>query len=297
MANRHFAGIGDVWKHLPLGELLSSLAVDEYWESHAGCATYPLSPSEARDYGAYRVLEQAECSAAVARSAYAQILRAHAAQGRYPGTPQIALELLGRSPAHLLFCDTDPDSVATITQAAHELGIDPSRLTVSDDDGVMALSAALDAVEEWDASGVFVLIDPHDPFGDTDSRTTPLDLFFRCALAGARALLWYGFETLEEQRGFMDHTHPVCTRHGLEPTDGRLWRGEVYPAFLEHPDHRPDPALIGAGLICANLPPTARAACEEAGRAMEDVYRDAEVGGFAASITFRPRKGLLFHGA
>ena len=43
MANQHYGKIGDVWKHLPLAEILGMLKPTEYWESHAGSTRYPLS--------------------------------------------------------------------------------------------------------------------------------------------------------------------------------------------------------------------------------------------------------------
>ncbi len=38
MANRHFGRIGDVWKHLPLAEILLLETPRRYWETHAGSA-------------------------------------------------------------------------------------------------------------------------------------------------------------------------------------------------------------------------------------------------------------------
>gem|GEM_PF-3449085 len=35
MANKHFGSIGDIWKHLPLAEILEIERPRNYWESHA----------------------------------------------------------------------------------------------------------------------------------------------------------------------------------------------------------------------------------------------------------------------
>jgi hypothetical protein len=53
MANIHYGNIGDVWKHLPLAEILSMEAPNTYWESHAGSSQYPLTHSAERDYGVF----------------------------------------------------------------------------------------------------------------------------------------------------------------------------------------------------------------------------------------------------
>src|SRR5919201_4868027 len=50
MANPHFARIGDVWKHGPLVEVLTTMRPDLYAETHAGSAAYQLTPSPERGY-------------------------------------------------------------------------------------------------------------------------------------------------------------------------------------------------------------------------------------------------------
>ena len=62
MANVHYAQIGDVWKHLPLAEVLGIEVPRRYLESHAGSASYPLTPSAERSYGVLHFVSEAECS-------------------------------------------------------------------------------------------------------------------------------------------------------------------------------------------------------------------------------------------
>src|SRR2546422_7597359 len=45
--NHHFAELGDVWKHLPLAEVLRVNPPRLYWETHAGSASYLLTESAA----------------------------------------------------------------------------------------------------------------------------------------------------------------------------------------------------------------------------------------------------------
>src|SRR5829696_8752555 len=74
MANVHYARIGDVWKHLPLAEVLAIERPGSYWESHAGSSTYPLTRSPERDYGVFLFLERAGSSSALKGSAYRRLL-------------------------------------------------------------------------------------------------------------------------------------------------------------------------------------------------------------------------------
>jgi hypothetical protein len=57
--NNHFAELGDVWKHLPLAEILRVNPPRVYWETHAGSASYVLTESPSRLHGALRFLSLA----------------------------------------------------------------------------------------------------------------------------------------------------------------------------------------------------------------------------------------------
>ena len=57
--NNHFAELGDVWKHLPLAEILRVDPPHAYWETHAGSASYLLTESASRLHGALRFLSLA----------------------------------------------------------------------------------------------------------------------------------------------------------------------------------------------------------------------------------------------
>ena len=68
MANRHFAKVADVWKHLPLVEVLSIERPRRYWESHAGSAVYEMADDAERRYGALAFIEVTPLQPALARS-------------------------------------------------------------------------------------------------------------------------------------------------------------------------------------------------------------------------------------
>ena len=73
MANRHFAKVADVWKHLPLVEVLSIERPRRYWESHAGSAFYEIAEDDAER----------------------QVQRTHVHRGRSPPTGARPLSLSG----------------------------------------------------------------------------------------------------------------------------------------------------------------------------------------------------------
>jgi 23S rRNA A2030 N6-methylase RlmJ len=75
MANRHFAKLADVWKHLSLAEVLSIERPRNCWESHAGNATYAMIDDAERRYGALRFAELAPALPVPAGSRYLAHLR------------------------------------------------------------------------------------------------------------------------------------------------------------------------------------------------------------------------------
>ena len=81
MANRHFAELGDVWKHLPLAEVLRLNPPQHYWETHAGSLCYPLTASPTRVHGALRFLKRAALDPDLIGCAYLAALQAEVSHG------------------------------------------------------------------------------------------------------------------------------------------------------------------------------------------------------------------------
>ena len=125
MANPFYGNIGDVWKHLALGAILTAERPRQYWESHAGSAGYPLTHAPNRDFGAFRFLAGAPTDPALRASAYFRVLAAHAAAAApvYPGSPLLAMDVLGGPARRLLFCDLDGASLADIGARARAAGL------------------------------------------------------------------------------------------------------------------------------------------------------------------------------
>ena len=283
MANAHFAEIGDVWKHLPLAEVLAIERPDRYWETHAGSALYPLTPSARRDYGAYRVLAHAGQAPAIDRSMYLRLLRRLAPAGagaRYPGSAYIAMAVLGPAVGEYRLADTDPDSAADLRKAAARLA-GPDRVEVVEGDGVTALVEAFSRLEPAAASTTFALIDPSPPLAPTAGGRSPAELWAMLASRGVKAMLWYGFSTVADRAEMA----AAVDRHGVE---GRLWAGEITVAgFGPHPPAW-DPGVPGCGIVCANLSEQATAACEELGTALRSIYANAVLpNGADGSLHFR----------
>lgn len=70
MANRRFGKVADVWRHLPLGEILRVEQPTVYGETHAGSAGYSPVDDPERRFGIWRFLEVATTAPVLADSGY-----------------------------------------------------------------------------------------------------------------------------------------------------------------------------------------------------------------------------------
>src|SRR2546430_14407572 len=190
--NNHFAELGDVWKHLPLADILRITPPRHYWETHAGSASYALTESPSRLHGALRFLSCAPRDPDLRGCAYLQALRS--SPGHNPGSTALAMQTLGKT-ATYLFCDVDPESAATLRAAT--AGFEAQ---VIEADGVSATYRAAQ-LARVDPGDVLVPLDPFDPYERvTGQNKTPAELAACPARAGHRPSHWYGYRPLGRRR-------------------------------------------------------------------------------------------------
>jgi 23S rRNA A2030 N6-methylase RlmJ len=269
MANRHFAKLADVWKHLPLAEVLAVDRPRHYWESHAGSAVYRMTDDPERRFGALRLGAVAADHPDLAGSRYLAGLRAlNGGPGgplaRYPGSAWLAMHELGRAADYLL-CDTDPASADDLRAAAAERGV-ADRVEVLAADGRDALAAALAAA--GDPGAVLAHVDPYDPRSRGEAGLSALDLARRIVDTGAGLVYWYGYDRPDQRGWALDEL--------AAGTTGRpLWGGDIRVASVAPPAVVDGGNLgdattpgTGFGIVCAHVSPAATDACRRLGEAL-----------------------------
>src|SRR6266536_2169837 len=128
--NNHFAELGDVWKHLPLAEILHVDPPRAYWETHAGSASYPLTESPSRLHGALRFLSLAPYDPDLGSCAYLAALRHE--PGVYPGTRGAwgcGVVLANATETETRICERLGRGLERISEGDLVEGNDPSRLS------------------------------------------------------------------------------------------------------------------------------------------------------------------------
>jgi hypothetical protein len=270
MANRHFAKLADVWKHLPLVEILSIERPGSYWESHAGSAVYSMVDDAERGYGARRFVEVAPRFGALSRSRYADHLAAmNPSPGRltwYPGSPMLAMRELGAGCSYL-FCDVAGESVADLEAAAARLQVE-SRVRVVGSDGMTALHQALDSTT---ADGTILAhIDPYDPRAIGPCGLSAFDLACELVEREVGLVYWYGYDRPDQRAWAFDE---LCRRSGTRTA----WCGDVMVASdrVDQTDGDLGAATTsgtGFGVVCDNVSADAISACRQLGEELARAY-------------------------
>jgi len=256
VANSHFANFGDVWKHLPLAEVLRLKPAGQYWETHAGSATYGLTSSLTRAHGACRFLSEAPTDPVLGATEYLAALRA--IPGTYPGSAALASRVLGSGCRYLL-CDLDPESAESLRAMGHDHRLD---LRVVEGDGVSTIQREA-AITNARPADVFVHIDPYDPFErSTPDAWTPIELAGELAARGYRLLYWYGYESVDD-RGWAKSA--ISSR----APQAEVWCGDMLvPSPFVYPER---PGTWGCGIVLANMTSVEAEACHRLGTALERI--------------------------
>lgn len=272
MANRHFGRIGDVWKHLPLLEVLSLERPKQYWESHAGSASYPLTHSPDRDYGVYWFLDHAGGDSLLAASRYLESLRGLPRSGHYPhiypGSAELAMIQLGVNAERYVFCDLDSKSVQSLQSSAEEKSL-AARVEVIHGDGMDTIWDQAQGLGPQQRGEVVIHIDPFDPFESSPARgLSAIDLARELSALGCKVIYWYGLDSVSDSSWAFNEI--------LEHSSGPVWCGEVSvdpagsPMLLEG-------ILLGCGIVGTNLSSEAIDTLIGLGRALEAIYREARL--------------------
>ncbi len=277
MANRYFGNIGDIWKHLPLAEILTIERPHHYWESHAGSAQYPLTHSMERDYGVFYFTENAAESPILSTSVYLSILKSFKQNGQlmaYPGSPLIAMNLLRYIGETFLFCDIDSESLVNIRVSASEIGIPDEIVRTEHRDGISVLAEAASKISFQQASQIVVQIDPFDPFEKSENGLNSIELFCYCSKQGFKTVFWYCYESYYTREKLIEKVREYFVTKALSLSEYSLWCGDISLITIDNPAFE---GLLGCGILCSNLSEKSIVACNNLGKALSKIYETAKL--------------------
>ncbi len=262
---------------------MAKLRPAEYWESHAGAASYlatVVEDSPERLHGVHTFLRVAEKQPALAESAYCRMLKAGMGMepARIFGSPRFALGLMGQAVRRLLFCDLDAESLRSIVQfhqASKGGATTMDKIECVQDDGVSVLrGAGILLPEPWIASTA-AFLDPYEMAAETDSGISPLELFTELAGRGMLTLMFYAFDDeaeREQQRGRIVAAleKKRLLNHGVRRFEGSLMAAGGAGAGEKL-------TQWGFGMLVAGANAAVCDAIDRGLRALEHAYQGAEL--------------------
>jgi len=284
MANHHFGNLGDIWKHLPLGEILRITLPEVYAESHAGSAQYELSRNTDRDFGVYHFYRHGIDTPALSDSAFFHLLKVMTGEDSmqggvptlYPGSSQVAMHALRGHGTAMRFCDIDGKSIQSIEDTAPAFQLPPEKVHCMIGDGIAGTMVWVSRTPAEQAGRCVVFIDPFHVAEPNALGDTSLDLFATAAKKGMITVLWHCALSREERVEVDRQVREAMTRHGLS-FDGdtlwsTLWSGEIALASMNEVGFAA-PGVACCSMLCANLHGQVVEHCRALGEALVRIYR------------------------
>ncbi|NLV50671.1 MAG: hypothetical protein GXY20_08270 [Clostridiales bacterium] len=239
MPYNHAGEIGDVWKHLPLCDILTIEKPIRYHESNSAYSGYTITSNPKTDYGIFHLLEEK----ALKDSRYFEILKRNGIDNKYyTGSPGLAMDILSDK-SNYYFHDIEFDALSDVILGAKKRGLEACVKTFCGD----SVQAFLNKEYILDKND-FVFLDPYTPFDNNVEGFKFFDIFEKSISVGAMTLLWYGYDELEGKNRISNYIKKTATKLNAE-----IWCFDVWLKCMTDIDCRINPGVPGCGLACANL--------------------------------------------
>ena len=278
MPYTHYGEIGDIWKHVPLCSFLVREQPLHYVETNAAFPEYVLDRTERRSYGVFHLLQETEERryGHLDASPYLRLARKGIGGGipTYLGSPGLAMELLQQR-AGYRFHDIEEEPLAAIGSYARQRGLEGQVSTVQGD----SIDGLWFDIERMTAD-TFLHIDPYRIFEKNANGRCYFDLFGKAIRRGVKTMLWYGYETLDEQ----EEVHGRM-RAALDGRQDKVTGIDFHIEGIGRSVTKVNPGVPGCGILIANLSPASESTFRSFAEELEAVYRHATYDGRPAPLT------------
>jgi 23S rRNA (adenine2030-N6)-methyltransferase len=239
MPYNHAGEIGDVWKHLPLCDILTIESPIRYHESNSAYSGYTITKNPRTDYGVFHSLEERT----IKDSRYFDVLKRNGIDnGHYTGSPGLSMDILSDK-SNYYFHDIELDALSDVMTDAKKRNLESHVKTFCGD----SINAFLNKEYVLDKND-FVFLDPYSPFDNNVEGFNFLDIFEKSVSVGSMTLLWYGYENLEEKKKISNYLKKTATK-----LHTKIWYFNVWLRCMTDNDCKINPGVPGCGLTCANL--------------------------------------------
>ena len=239
MSYKHAGEVGDVWKHLPLCDILAIERPLRYHETNSAYSGYTITRNPKLEYGIFKFLDRI----GNASSEYSRILKENGIdEMRYTGSPGLAMGVLGDKSTYF-FHDIEAEALEDINRYALSKGL-KSNVQTFCGDSVQTFLSEQYHIDEND----FLFIDPYSPFDNNESGNKFFDVFEKSLICKSKTLLWYGYDRLTGKKQIIDYLRVLAEKHNI-----KIWSFDLWLKFMTNEECKINPGVPGCGLACANL--------------------------------------------
>jgi len=265
MPYTHSGELGDIWKHLPLCDILKIEVPIRYHETNSAYAGYTIKGAPRTEYGILKLL--AEGNVAFTNSTYCKALRKNGIeQMYYTGSPGLAMSILGNS-ANYFFHDLEREALDSVAAFASERSL---KAEIFHGDSICAFLDDGYQLNEND----FVFLDPYSPLDNNEQDFNFFDIFDKAIRASSKTLMWYGYMTIAGQQEILGNLRGIAEASGIAISTFDLWQKDMSI----------NPGVPGCGLACANVSEESVSALTQYLCLVEEWYATAEYMGSPATL-------------
>ena len=242
MPYNHAGEIGDVWKHLPLCDILKIEKPARYRESNSAYSGYIISSKPQTEYGILKMLGLNNRE--FMNSMYYSTLKANGIDNfSYTGSPGLAMSILFEKTRYY-FHDLEQEALSDIEAFALRKGLHEHVKTFYGD----SVHAFMDKDYHIDGND-FIFLDPYDPFDISEiAGFSFFDIFKKAIIAKSKTVLWYGYESLNGQQAIFEKLREIASE-----TNVSIYSFDVWVKSMDARGCELNPGVPGCGLACATL--------------------------------------------
>jgi len=276
MQYTHFGKQAEVWKHLPLCDVMINEKPLVYIETNSAYADYTLTRTPEQEYGIFHFLEKAENCKELRDSKYFLLETSAMKEGCYLGSPALAMNVFQSQIDKYVFFDIDNEALKNIARFSERLSLTDKVKTINQDSRI-GLKNLLESLPE----STLLHIDPYEIIEQASNGYSYLDLFVEASSMGIKCFLWYGFNTLEEK----ERLNKDIKDKVRKLTDRNLLGKELIMEIIEKDTVPCNPGILGSGLLTSNLSEKSLKAIEDCSRLLVDLWK---------GTTYQNYKGDLY---
>lgn len=277
MGYKHFGRIGDVWKHLPLCEIVLNEEIETYIETNSAYFDYMLEHSIEQDYGVGLFMRESGKYTELKESAYYNLIKPFYDKNKYLGSCGQVIHLLRDKPDSYLFFDLDKEALDSIVESVEKIGLSDKVETrqMESATGLINLVPKLN-------DKAFVHIDPYLIHQPNENGHSYLDGFIDASNKGVKCFLWYGFVTLEQK----NEIDKLLISSINQTRNSNISCDELILNEIQDNTVDINPGILGCGILTSNLTKNSTEIISNYAKLLVEMYKDSEYNGTSGALYY-----------